>query len=83
MGLNSSEKGLYNFLKDEGYQITYHEFMVFYKDTKIFIDQNELLYAKATSTNDQELDDSQLSSICGGYKRNSIGIVLYGLSVSI
>ena len=74
----ASQKGeaseVYGFLKDQGYDITYKDFNIFYEDSLKIIEDNETaLERMMEEQSTQELSDNDLEQVAGGsgwWKKN-------------
>lgn len=61
------EASVYNFLKNQGYEITYKDFLIFNKDSKKIVEENEkALRSMLEEQKSEELSDSDLEQVAGG-----------------
>lgn len=71
---NESEVKTYNFLKNQGYDMSYKEFYEFYKESQVIVENNYDLIEKALEEQESsELNDDELEVVAGGkgwFKKN-------------
>ena len=79
------ESSAFNFLKSQGYNISYAEFEQYYEDTKnIISDNEELLRRLMEEESTSELSDDDLEGVAGGINWKAVGIgVGVGLVVGV
>jgi hypothetical protein len=78
------ESSAFNFLKSQGYNISYTEFERYYEDSKSVINDNEdLLRRLMEEESTSELSDEDLEGVAGGINWRAVGIgVGVGLAVA-
>lgn len=66
-GLRADKRGIYNFLKDEGYKMNYVEFSDFYEDGKKIVKENQIVLEKTfLEQSYTELSMDELEEVSGG-----------------
>lgn len=65
--MNSSEEEIYSFLKNEGYDISYKDYKLFYNDSlKAFGESENEISKVMRETYETELSENDLESVAGG-----------------
>ncbi len=64
---SGDEASVYNFLKNEGYDITYKDFLSFNQDSKKIVEENEdAIKNMLLEQKSEELNDNDLEQVAGG-----------------
>ena len=84
--MDDNEAGLYSFLKNQGYDLNYKEFLNFLNECKELIEANEMLLDEISLEGiDEELNEDELATVSGGkgfWKKNWKKIAV-GVGVSL
>ncbi len=69
------ESSAFNFLKSQGYEISYAEFEQYYEESKKIMNENEaLLNRMMEEDSTSELSDDELENVAGGINWKAVGI---------
>lgn len=64
---SGDETSVYNFIKNQGYDVTYKDFLIFHKDSKKIVEDNgETIKSLIEEQKSEELSDSDLEQVAGG-----------------
>ena len=64
---NGDEASVYSFLKNQGYEINYKDFLLFQEDSKKIVNDNEeAIKGMIAEQKSEELSDSDLEQVAGG-----------------